>query len=568
MATRELSGYPGGGQQGAARGAQLPSWSSRFSVPIDPSDLRIPSVAALVAEEKTWADVQEEDVADLQENMRAEAEAAGSAVATRVLASVTGNNKCSVCGMSSLLASQVYIEDDDPGFNWQGGLRKLCFQCCQGLTQASQHEHRLQYYDRADQSQLAATARREDETTWYWSDGTPLQPGRRQPMFVPNAGLGRSQASARIMEADTTELLSEAARKMFVKALRSKWRDRSIATGKSFSRARGQAYKRQLADLVSEHQVGNRAARRALIDVSNKMALKIAIGFLKIDHEGKRILRETMLNTTRQRAEEAEDPQLIQPSVPSLRIFAEDNARDYVEKIVDGLDENFICRETDCRHLGPNRMWLIRRSRYRHRCPRCVVEHWPWRMKKNRKSVPAQKALILSDLVESVPRHVGSASSSAEHGSPGLVVSQARSAGERRHAEMVLCEWPDSTTEQLCGAFKEVQLNMRARSVGDFDFTALRSDFVQQVHRASPKEFFYEDFEFQGMAFIEYVNQQGGNIHDPWIVPECVHPGPPYGAVYEYEPGVTNVMKYTDVMRMWGLAIMCVEIVDPAVAAL
>lgn len=444
----------------------------------------------------------------------------------------------------------------------------LCFQCCQGVTQASQREHRLQYYDRADQSQLAATARREDETTWYWSDGTPLQPGRRQPMFVTTAGLGRSQASAHVMEADATELLSEAARQMFVRALRRKWRDRAIATGKSLTRARGQSYKLQLADLVSEHQVGNRAARRALIDVSNKMALKIAIGFLKLDRESKRILRETMLNATRQRAMEAEDPRLIQRSVPSLGIFAEANARDYVDKIVDGLDENFICREIDCRHLGPNRMWIARRSRYRHRCPRCGVEHWPWKMKANGRSVPAQKALILSDLVESVPRHAGSASSSDERGSLGLVVSQAESAGERRRAEMALCEWPDLTTEQMCGAFKEVQLNMRARSVGDFDFTALRSDFVQQVHRVSPQEFFYEDFEFRHMASIQWYNQQGGTVTDPWIVPECVHPGPAYGAVYEYKPGETIVMTYTDVMRMWGLAMMCVEIVDPTAAAL
>ena len=112
----------------------------------------------------------------------------------------------------------------------------------------------------------------------------------------------------------------------------------------------------------------------------------------------------------------------------------------------------------------------------------------------------------------------------------------------------------------------------------DFQCSALRFEFIKEMERLHPREHYFEDFPFVHEQRIAEINAAGNNVQDPWVIPVCILPGPPRGALYAYDPpsvaadgsktGGTMVLKYTDVMRIFGMTMCCVELAGATPSAL
>ena len=495
----------------------------------------------VLEQHEQWQQLKEQDIdMDESEEVQRRAEEKGSQLAELATKDTKARHHCEICS-KSCMASEILIDQEDPAYSWQGSLSLHCYECCQGQTPEAKKKHALWYFDRY-RDQVCSTACRDDPGSWRWKDGSAMNIPHLEPMFA----------------GEETQ-----AHKRFRKAVQGKWRTRAIALQKTAPRIRSEAYRLKMADCMRERKLSTAQARKVVMDVASTFSVKVAAGMLKLSREQRTILKRAMEDAAVQAQREAEDPQLYRQKVMSLKIFRQEDAAEYVSKIVDGVDEFFICRKKNCRHIGPNHQWLKRLNHDRFRCPRCVMEQWPWVEKPD--LVSANKAFVFSDMNPTVDEHIPELALTTVL-SEEMTQKVREMRGRTRGVEMILTQWPSSEVSGLITVFKEIQLQIQFELL-KLDPTATNLLFVQELEKMKPTECYFNEFPWTGGETIAWINSQGNNHQDPWIVPASVDPGPPRGAVYPYEEGQV-ILDYKDAMRMWGLTMATVEMALPQWSAL
>ena len=130
----------------------------------------------------------------------------------------------------------------------------------------------------------------------------------------------------------------------------------------------------------------------------------------------------------------------------------------WVDVIVDGVNQYWICRHIDCLYVGPAVCWIKNgEGGWQFRCPDCTRVYAPWIKSGGR--INAQKCLVINETGVKPIQPIGDEA----HGIvlyPPFAVRQTIINLIRVPAEMMLTEWPNTSSEDLINTLKAATLGI------------------------------------------------------------------------------------------------------------
>jgi hypothetical protein len=165
---------------------------------------------------------------------------------------------------------------------------------------------------------------------------------------------------------------------------------------------------------------------------------------------------------------------------------------DFVDQILPGIDEYYMCRQKDCSMVCQATNWVNNSPNYQFRCPACGEQYRPWKDQSG--YWPTNKVIFTYDEVNlQSGRAVLAAGSSDGTVGPNLV-------------NVYPVIWPDTSTEQMKARIKAIFLDI------DQDLLALepkdRLGFVLENLSATAPHKAFQQFEFKPStrAIIDDLN--------------------------------------------------------------
>lgn len=232
---------------------------------------------------------------------------------------------------------------------------------------------------------------------------------------------------------------------------------------------------------------------------------------------------------------EAQDPHfLADMNAKTAEFWMPHRITTYIDVLVTGLNEHFICRRARCLHYTLSTTW-IEGSLGHFKCPQCGAFYRPWSSdltggegeKAGGPVVQAQKIMVATSQV-AVPE-------------VGMVAGQSR---------FYLCEWADTKTEILKARLKETFLGIaqESASLGEADLLRTVKDLVNK----GPQFGYMTRHEVPQWLKerIGWTNEGGSK--EKWDYSHLLNGY--MGATGVYEEGVTVILKQEESVRLWAFS--------------
>jgi len=169
----------------------------------------------------------------------------------------------------------------------------------------------------------------------------------------------------------------KAQQKAFKKEVQHAWKREGLKSGRTSQRLRGMAWSTAMNELRSSGANLTRAeARRALLQATGLFCVKLVSAHMRASAAQQREMEEAMRAAAADEyANRAADAEYVRAKVEGA--FLEANTSQWLSKLVDGLDEYFICRRKACQFFCPNSLWMKRLFSDKFRCLACTAEYQP-----------------------------------------------------------------------------------------------------------------------------------------------------------------------------------------------
>ena len=220
----------------------------------------------------------------------------------------------------------------------------------------------------------------------------------------------------------------------------------------------------------------------------------------------------------------------------ALETFIPRNWADHLVNLLKDVDEFWLCR--CCGLVTPH--WLRTTCGGHFRCVKFQKAYKPWVARPGGMNIPAQKAMILSELSTAQAaraRTVDTADGSTVH--------------------VMLMTWPDTSTDDLMGAFRASAVtcfNELKQMIAEGDDEKILRELDRIVNASLPKYLKRWEYSQSDRDWVVWLNQQGKNVDNPWRYDHlCIDGEWHYrGVIFDYKP-TDAVMTYQDVIRLWGI---------------
>lgn len=492
--------------------------------------------------------------------------------------------KCSFCNLMFYKSDTMPLRPQ--WRNWQGHLFLACFDCCQ--CRHSDHMWNMKDYVPTVEPEIGSLERkRTDKQTALLvsqriADTVPLPPDGFEPhrcdwILVDSKDGTNEQRAAKRMNvqipvADTARgyrrqpMVAKGSDKAdFVewkKAAKAGWTSVQIIRAADFVyRTRNMTYTNLLESAKRDHPgLSGRAIRKHLLATASYWVSAIAKFYEKAT-EDQRVAVETALNDyTDERCEaalSADERKEIAEGVLPLH-----DAAQFLSTIVEGLDQEYVCRDPECHSITPPNSWLQSIGIYR--CPWCSLRYQPWAIgnaPSHSPLVPAQKCFIMDTTGEASIPFSDDGVEGPWHTS-GVAVNQTMLAGTlvaaNKTYSMFLCEWEDKPMQDLVDKFKLIQAGLISEML-----TATPNELKMKVldlcTTANQKAYFQLRTVPQATIDLrDTLNQAPKWSTRPWSFGNHMRqPDGSYTALrtdYQYVEGKTKVLTAEDQMRFWAFS--------------
>lgn len=467
-------------------------------------------------------------------------------------------HQCSKC-LRNFQQSQLLIAQEDPNYDVGGSLYKLCFDCCQCRGPAFS----------ASASEVAAVLEEEralGELAAAGVDHHLIDDGKLTPATLAGR-LSTLRRQRRRVQPDRRPAFQLSTEEENVKAFKTKarasWRARADSARNIMSqRVRNMNHDEYMKALLEEFPGESRAEiRRKFRAIGSQLATRVNEAITAMSANAQKVVGEAMVTWESQLARKAEDlgdnDGIYIPEI-TTNIFLDSHAFQWVDTIVAGLNEFWICRHKPCLMVIPSVCWLKNgQGGWQFRCPACCRLYQPWVKSTGR--IAAQKCLCISDTPYHPPLMLSDSALSRVAVEP-LVVRSACLRLDGSLLDCVLTEWPDTSTENLINTLKaaalgivdEVRQEVREVPLEESEAKLARLMRVQKV----PVQFSIREFTDQQWILDKNKGAKQGTVDADWSFEHLRDEKGAYsyvGMKYPYVEG-EEIMTYQQCIQAYALA--------------
>ena len=229
--------------------------------------------------------------------------------------------------------------------------------------------------------------------------------------------------------------------------------------------------------------------------------------------------------------------------------FIPDSVAQWLNEIVQGVDQYFMCRRIGCLFVGLNCMWSFVVGYCRYRCPLCGQKYVPWQDRAM--SVKAQKCLVLENIHGLALTDQGILLPGGATEAGASIETVSTPVGRQPRVTMYMCEWSNTTDQALLNDFMAITIGLKQQIRASND-----SQLIKEIQRLSShsKRSYFSDMQMPAEAkrvIDEFNEQKSTPVHERFTY-EHLLPGF-QGMQYPYVEGEA-ILSHTDIMRMIGLA--------------
>lgn len=282
------------------------------------------------------------------------------------------------------------------------------------------------------------------------------------------------------------------------------------------ARVRCTSFEQVVEDVGSRHPgVGKDEYRKTLLDATLNIALQVMKAFRNLSEELRGTVLAAFASWDRDHEMRARDAEYVPQLVD---VTLSDHVMQFVDEVVPGVHDYFLCRHLDCLHAIPGADWVRNVRVTRYLCPACGRQYRPWKR---------QPGCALANKVFVCEGDGGSA------------------------LAFYPVVWPATPEQQLVNVVKRVTLGI------DSELNALapadRLDFVlaQLSLQRMPACMSQMALSDTVKLRILQLNLEKGAA-DTWVYSHIEHSGYNCFRLQNYDQ--SQVLKQEDVIRIWGLS--------------
>ena len=245
---------------------------------------------------------------------------------------------------------------------------------------------------------------------------------------------------------------------------------------------------------------------------------------------------------------------------PDLHHFLHSDKTDLFLKqfwtiVLPSLHHHFVCRNPECKkvvlsHHGDSNVKPGKRTQGHYLCPACLTYYRPWAMRDHRGNELLRPKQCLVVKTRCPPQDLtGLTAQSLVHTDRPDI-----------HYYLYLMEWPEEATDDLLQTLKLQTADLfNAYDQAEDKIAFLHDQIRTQLQDAQPLPYMTRAFwSPDHIAELEARNQQAGSeIYAIHLLPKAgpVHDKRPFydWCAYEYEEGVTHVLKPEQVTKLMAL---------------
>lgn len=393
----------------------------------------------------------------------------------------------------SFLASELLIDQLDPGFSWQGNITKRCFSCCQsGLPSLKRKAYQFCF----DEPEAAARKRFKKAVALGWKDHK-------------RANLQHVEERVRVVNYNR-----------FKQALpRMLGEDDYI-------------YRQRVLAAMSAFAV-------RVVAAVTRASPQMQAAYVQATHEWQRAYMEVAADSHSDNGPE----QFLQVREACMtHLLIPSHLSEFMTSVVEGVNIDWICRRVDCLMVVHAAHWIKRSECHKFRCPSCGERYRPWygssySIRPSDTFIDAQKVLCL-EAVASVATGVQECSELADIRKDASSVDS-----------MFLMQWPDTSTQSLIDKFMVItaQLHDEIRCKSDHEIV---NELRILSERTCNPRFSWQQVSDDVLTKIEDLNVCSPK-KPPWMLDHI-----PDGYLGFKYPFVHDevILGYEETMRMLGLA--------------
>jgi hypothetical protein len=340
-----------------------------------------------------------------------------------------------------------------------------------------------------------------------------------------------------IQEDDWREQCSK---KIWKKKCQAQWDLRKTNSGEHLvMRVRCASFMQAKLDIGRMHKGESKQEfRERLIQATRKFASAITAGRKKLRDDQQAKVDQVVSKWVVEWEQKAENPEYI--TKLDCEILTSTHHMDFVDQILPGIDEYYMCRHKECSMVCRASEWVNNLPNYQYRCPACGEIYRPWMSKPG--YWPTNKVIFTYDEVN------------LQSGKAVLAAGSSEGPVGKNTVSIFPVIWPDTATDLMKDRIKAIFLDL------DKDILALepkdRLGFVLENMGATAPHQAFEFFEFtpSTMAIIDNLNAGQKSTKPKWNYEHLVKSKGFSGLKLGEGFGLDEPMAHEDYLRVWGLS--------------
>ena len=489
-------------------------------------------------------------------------------------------HSCSIC-QRPFVQSKLLICQSDPAHDVNGQLYKLCFDCCQCRGPGYDQRPALSTDEKAE------ICKAEAQHPGLADDGIKTAARLAAYLHELRQLKRRSKSASEPMFQLDNE---EENQKAFRTKARSSWRTRQAKALNDYTqKVRNMNWDKFNQNLEADFPGLNKAEARAKFrSLAGHMAERVYEAIAAMPPRTRQVVIEAMDTFEVQLARKANikdgdletfDKQAPPGSSSTVRgeedqedsnslgyiprvttnIFLDTASFQWVDTVVAGINEYWICRFLDCLLITASVCWLKNGDGgWQFRCPACQRLYQPWVKTAGR--IPAQKVLCLTDSAYHPPLMLCDDNMQPAPVEASMVRNACLTLGGTL-VTTILSQWPDTSTENLINTLKAATLdiveNVR-NQVREIPFEESEAKLLA-LNRSQvlPQQFQLFEFTREQQEWIDKKNAgaKQGTADSQWSY-EHLKNGDSYqyfGMRYRYSEG-EEILTYEQTIQMFALS--------------
>ena len=323
------------------------------------------------------------------------------------------------------------------------------------------------------------------------------------------------------------------------KSCKQQWLKRQMMTEEHFKlRVRTVAWKDALKDIGEQYEGESRKDyRERLIRKSSRLAVSITAGIMKLKPEQKIAVHKVMDHWVDEWSKKVDNPDYI-PAMDCEETTTT-HLMEFVDKVLPGLDEYYICRQKICSMVCLSTHWVHNNPNGQFRCPACGEQYRPW--KEQPGYWKTNKVFVTYD-------DVGLQAGRAE-----LAAGSSDGLAHKNQVMVFPVIWPDTATQvmmdRINGIFLDIDRDLLAVPPKDRLGYVLENLSVTAPHKA------FQLYQFlpATKAIIDGLNAVQSEKKVSWQYDHIEKAGY-MGIKLGPEHDLDEPMAQVDFLRLWGLS--------------